>query len=150
MATFTGTNNVVDVNPKDLGDANINYEVTPVVVLLTTGATPPANSMKFLSEVPGEVADADYARQTLTGVSWQQVGNLSKLVSAPAVFTASTASITAKWWVLGLTVGTDVTSPVVAWGLLDGTGADDKVVNPPDSITITPDGTNGWNYVAVQ
>ena len=149
MANFTGSAQAFDVYPQDLGQGGINYSANSVICLLGTGALPTVGLTR-LNQIVGEISDTDYSRQTLTSLQWQQVGSQSKLISDPATFTAATASITAAWYALAYFVSTDANSPLLQFGWLDGTGQDNKVVNPPDSIIITPDGTNGWNDITVQ
>lgn len=147
MANFTGSAQAFNSYPKNLG-LGIDYSVDSCQVLLGTGALPAA-TIEFVSGITGEISGNGYARQTLTSLAWQQVGSQAKLVSDPVTFTASGGDITATWYVLFKNTGVDATSPTIQFGYLDGTGQDAKTVSPPDSIIITPDGTNGWNDVTV-
>ena len=150
MATFTGTASAVDTYPLHLGRGNIDYQINNVTCWLTTGGTAPTDALEFASQIVGEVTDTDYSRQNAGTVTWTQSGNRTELDSAPVTWTASTADISARWYVLVYNNGgTENTQPVIQWGELDNSGGAPTItVSPNDSIIITP-GVNGWNDITV-
>lgn len=149
MPTYTGTGSIIDGNAEDLGNAKHNYPTADLRVGLSVGASPPTDAMRFVSEIPGEVADADYGRVALSTVAYTKIGANARLTSDPVVFSTSVSGITAKWYWLYNHKGADNTNEIIQWGLLNNADQDVSV-SPPDPITITPNAANGWLEVQVQ
>jgi len=138
MATTTGTNNLYDLVKEKLMDGTIDLDNDTFQVLLTTSAyTPNQATHDFVDDITNEVTGNGYARQTLTSVQWVTSGGANgqmKFDAANPVWTASGGSIVARYWVLFKNTGSDATSPLMAYGLLDDTPAD---VTTTDGNTLT-------------
>ena len=137
----TGSLDMFDAHPRDLGWARIDYTAV-VECWLWVGASPPDPTWEVGSQVNNEVAANDYVRTPLPDQAWVQVGKLARLQSSPVELLAQTTFV-ARGYILVLRVGTDATSPVLTWGYLDNTLFDEKTVINPEILRITPS-ANGW------
>ena len=128
MATTTGTFVWFALGKENLaaGIDLLTGMSTLQVMLITNVSEPTAATDEFVSDVvANEVADTDYARQTLTSVTWSDTASTSTLDSADPAWVATTASITARWWILfSNETGADATRELIAYGLLDNSPAD--------------------------
>lgn len=127
MATTTGTNNLYHHVKEYLMDGTIDLDTDTFQVLLASASyTPDAALHNFVDDVTNEVSGNGYARQTLSNVQWTTSGGANRQMKFDAdnpVWTAAGGAINANWWVLFKNTGSDATSPLIAYGLLDDTPA---------------------------
>ncbi len=132
MAIYTGTSNLYTLGKLKQGQKVYSYDTDTFQVLLTTSShTPDQNADEFVDDITNEVSGNGYARQTVV-VTWAVDGTVAKLTVADPTFAASGGAIVFRRWHLFANLGSDATSPLIAYGYGDSTPAD---------ITV-PDGTN--------
>ncbi len=137
MAIYTGTANLYTLGKLKMGQKIYSFATDTFGVLLTTSThTPDQDGDEFVSDITSnEVSGNGYARQ-VTAATWAVDGLLARLTLAGPSWTASGGSIVFRRWHLYANLGTDATSPLLAYGYVDSTPADATI---GDTITGTID-----------
>lgn len=149
MASYTGTANWYDKALKNLQNGALDIDTDSLQVLLTTSTyTPDAANHEFVSSITNELSGSGYARQTLSSVTLTEPSaGTWQLDSADPSFTASSGSLTARYWVLFSNAeATDAARELIAYGLIDSTPGD-VTATDGNSITINVH-ANGWYRLA--
>lgn len=108
------------------------------MLLTTSSYTPNVATHSVLADVTNEVSGGGYARQTLSGVTFNQVNGDAYFDFNDVVFPATGAGFTAYRFVIYDDSVASPTKPLVCSGLLDITPAAVTVTNG-NSITFQPD-----------
>ncbi|MCP5013630.1 MAG: hypothetical protein GY942_26985 [Aestuariibacter sp.] len=136
MAIYTSSANLYTLGKLKRGQKVYSFDTDTFKVLLTTSShTPDQAADEFVDDITNEVSGNGYARQTVTP-TWAVDGLVARLTLTDPTWTASGGSIAFRRWHLFADLGTDATSPLLAYGYADATPADATIA---DTITGTLD-----------
>ena len=138
------TNNFYNSFSAEIGKAANLVTDSLKMVLLSSSYTPNL-AHSVLSDISAfELSGNGYARQTLGGVSFGQVGGVATFNFSQVTFSASGAGFTARYFAIFDDTVSSPIKPLLCYGLLDDTsGGSDVVVAGGFSVLISPDPVQG-------
>lgn len=143
--TFTLYNTVAEL----IADGTLDLDTHTFKMQLHTSSYTPNAAHDELADLTNEVSNANgYTTGgiTLTTVAWSQTGGVATFTSDPVEWTASSAGITARYYVI---IDTDATGDkLIGYALLDATPAD-VTATAGNTFTVTPHATQGWFQITV-
>ena len=142
MSTTTGTSVFYNKGKGKIVGGTINLDTPDLRILLTTSAyTPDAAAHDYVNDITNEVAGGTgYSRYALVGETKSEpTAGTWMLDSNDPSWAATGAGIVAKYWVLYNYNASDAAAELIAYGLLDSSGA---------SVTTTAGNTLGITVAA--
>lgn len=145
MAITTGTIVFYDKGKGELMKS-INFASSDLRILLAqSGYTPNTATHDYVNDITNEVGGGiGYTRYALTETWTEPSAGVWMLDSNNPTWSASGGNIVARYWVMyEYNVGTDSSSPLICYGLLDNTPADVTALDGGDPLEIIVP-TTGW------